>query len=246
MRAIIIDDEAHCRNTLDQQLKWSCPEVKVLRHCANGLSGIEAIKELSPELIFLDIEMPNMTGFEMLEQLDTIDCNLIFTTAYDEYALKAFNTHAIAYLLKPICEDDLLIAIQKVADRNSAKFTKATILSLFEEMRSSHNTCKVAFPTNEGLEFVDWKNIIRCEADSNYTKIFLASGEKYLISKTLKEVSEIIDQSTIFMRPHASHLVNMNYIKRYLKGVGGQLVMEDGSIIPVSRGKKGDMMNKIG
>ena len=245
LSAIIIDDEIHCRKTLDQQLKWTCPEVTVVSSCNGSKEGIEAIKKFQPDLVFLDIEMPEMNGFELLETLGTINFETIFTTAYDAYAVRAFNESAVAYLLKPIVEEDLRSAIDKVISKRGKDKTLDELLTLFRQLEKNGTTDKIAFPTIEGLEFVSRKNIIRCEADSNYTKIFIQGQRALLISKTLKDVSALINRPNIFLRPHASHLININYIKKYLKGVGGQIIMDDGTVIPVSKGRKDDFIQAL-
>jgi len=190
--------------------------------------------------IFLDIEMPRKNGFDLINELENIDFHIIFTTAYDEFALEAFKVNAAAYLLKPVTEIELTKIVNKIIAQPTSTFDQNKLIEIYNMLKSNNSIEKVAIPTQEGMEFVDPKNIIRCKAEGNYTKIHLISNESIFISKTLKQIAELINKS-YFIRPHASHLVNVHFIKKYLKGVGGQLVLEDGTIIPVSRHRKSDL-----
>ena len=245
IKAIIIDDESKCRSVLEKQLEWNCPNVNVISSMANPKKAIDAVNQLQPDLIFLDIEMPEMNGFEFLQQFDSIGFDVIFTTAYDEYALRAFQIYAAAYLLKPIDEEQLQSAVTQVTDRKPTPLNQETISLLFESMKHSGKTKKVAIPTSEGLEFIDREKIIRCQSSGNYTRIFIEQRQELLVSKTLKIIEDLLDDPLVFIRSHAAHLVNLNYVAKYLKGSGGQLVMDDGSVIPVSKSKKENIINSL-
>jgi len=239
-KAIIVDDEKHCRLSLKKMLEWYCPQVSVVSESKNADEGIKAIKEHTPDIVFLDIEMPRKNGFDLINEFDKVDFNIIFTTAYDEFALQAFKVNAAAYLLKPVSEKELTRTVNKIIEQPSSTFDQNKLMEIYEMLKLNNSIEKIAIPTLEGMEFVNPKDIIRCKAEGNYTKIHLISNESIFISKTLKQIAELINKS-YFIRPHASHLVNVHFIKKYLKGVGGQLVLEDGTIIPVSRHRKSDL-----
>ncbi|NNF33587.1 MAG: response regulator [Saprospiraceae bacterium] len=243
IRAIIIDDEDHCRSSLTTQLEWSCPQVEVIAEGKSADEGVELIKKHKPDLVFLDIEMPGGTGFDMIEMLPHVDFKLVFTTAFDEYALQAFKVNAIAYLLKPIDEDELIRTVEKVViEKND--IVEQKLEKLMQYLSSEHKSGKIAVPVSDGLQFITTDKIIRCEADGNYCTIHLLEGKKLVISKTLKHISDLIQQQN-FVRVHQSHIINMNYIKKYIRGKNGQIIMDDGSVIPVSRSKKDDFLEKF-
>ena len=237
IRAIIIDDERHCIETLHWQLEQYCPEVELVGECNSAEAGLQNIKEKKPDLIFLDIEMPRMNGFDMLESMEKIDFDIIFTTAYDQFAVKAFKVSAVDYLLKPIDKEELKHAIQKVTARKREPVNYDRLNLLFEQLNHSLVQKKIAVPTMEGLEFIETDNIIHCKSESNYTNIFLLSGKSILISKTLKEVEEMLSGSN-FYRIHHSHIINLNHIKKYVRGDGGYVVLINDEVINVSRSRK--------
>jgi two-component system, LytTR family, response regulator len=243
-KAIIIDDEAHCRRTLEILLKEYCPDVHLLESCNSAMAGIAAIKKHMPDLVFLDIEMPHMNGFEMLDQLHGINAQIVFTTSYDQYAIKAFRVSALDYLLKPITKEDLIQTIDKLK-RNFQHPVPQQLEVLFQKiLQPSSLVQKIALPTMEGLRMVEVSSIISCSSESNYTAFFLKKGEKLVVSRTMKEMEEILlDYS--FLRVHNSFLVNLNEIEKYMKGDGGYLLMSDGSTVGVSRNKKDDLLNRL-
>lgn len=248
LNAIIIDDELNALHVLDLQLKSYCPNVNILQLCEGGEEGIAAILSLKPDLIFLDIEMPIANGFDVIEATKHMTYKVIFTTAYDQFAIKAFKYSAIDYLLKPIDIEELIFAVDKVIRNDATDFYKKLDV-LYDQLRLSAQSKpkKMAVPVGEGFEMVAFQNIIRCESESNYTIIFLNDNRKAIITKTLKDVEELI-QDNSFYRVHNSHLINLNYVKRYFKNDGGYVVMEDGTKINISRYKKDefyDMMRKV-
>ena len=245
MRAIIVEDELLSRRTLQELIERHCPQVEILAMCKDGLEGKEAIWKEDPDIVFLDIEMPNMNGFEMLEQLDAINFDIIFTTAYDEFAVKAFKVSAMDYLLKPIDEEELVKAVKRVENKQKRTLSKEHVDILLTNIKSSDNQFeKIAIPSLEGLDFVDVKDILRCEADRNYTTIYTVTGETFLFSKTLKEFEKFLPVD-LFFRPHHSHLVNLQQIKKYIRGMGGEIVLNNGTHVPVSRSKKDALMRRI-
>jgi two-component system LytT family response regulator len=240
IRAIIVDDEDHCRSSLTKQLEWSCPQVEVIAQGKTAAEGRELVLKYQPDLVFLDIEMPGGSGFDMIKSLPTIPFKLVFTTAFDEYALQAFKVNAIAYLLKPIDEDELIKTIEKIQiEKNDVVGKK--LEKLMNYLSSENNTGKIALPVSDGLEFISTDKILRCEADGNYCTIYVNDGTKMIISKTLKYISDLIKQQK-FVRVHQSHIINMDYIKKYIRGKNGTIIMDDGSVIPVSRSKKDDFL----
>jgi two-component system, LytTR family, response regulator len=240
LKAIIVDDEPYCSETLEVLLQRYCPQVQVQAIYQNGIDALKAINTSAPDLVFLDVEMPRMNGFEMLQLLPSINFDLIFTTSYDQYALKAFRFSAIDYLLKPIDREELQNAIQRVK-RPIAQQLEV----LFQKMnRVSTPVGKIALPTMEGLWMITIDSIISCDSDSNYTIIRLKNKEKLVVSRTLKDVEELLEEHS-FVRVHHSYLVNLNEISKYVKGEGGYLVMSDGSSIDVSRSKKDVLLKKL-
>lgn len=246
LRAVIIDDERHCRETLCKLLEWADPTVSVLQSFGDPKRAIEFLNSEKVDIVFLDIEMPEINGFELLTKLKEINFDIVFTTAYDEFALKAFEVQALAYLLKPIGEEELTKVILLIKSKSPTRLDQDKILSLFENLKQSSSIKKVAFPTSEGLEFIRKENIIRCASDGNYTRVFIKGQNPLLISKTLKVVNELIDDEEQFVRPHASHLINLDYVAKYIKGSGGQLIMDDGFVVPVSKLKKSKLFDSFG
>jgi two-component system, LytTR family, response regulator len=244
IKTILIDDEMHCLKTLDILLKEYCPNVQVMQKCDSARAGIEAIKMLKPDLVFLDIEMPHMNGFEMLKHVPEISFALIFTTGYDQYAIKAFRFSALDYLLKPIDHQELKIAIEKVSRHLQHPLPQQLEILLQKVHAQSATINKIALPTMEGLEMIPVDTIISCESDRNYTIVLLKNKQKIVVSKILKEIEEmLIDFS--FLRVHHSYIVNLNEISKYIKGEGGYLLMSDGSSIDVSRSRKEVLLQKL-
>ena len=235
--AIIIDDEKTSRDTLQGLLNRYCKNVEVIDQADGYANGIESVKKHNPEVIFLDIQMPDGSGFQLLEQLGDVNFEVIFTTAYDQYAIKAIKYSALDYLLKPIIPDDLIDAVEKAEQRKTKSSTNTNIKVLLNNVSQSGESKKIVLSTAEKMHVIDIDDIIRCESDDYYTRFFFKDTKTLLISKTLKEHEELLGDR-YFMRPHKSHLVNLKYIKSYSKIDGGYIIMSDGSKIPVSRRKK--------
>ena len=244
IKAIIIDDEAHCRKTLGMLLKEYCPDVQVIDQCGDAEAGLAAIQKHKPHLVFLDIEMPNMNGFEMLEKLPEINFEIIFTTSYDQYAIKAIRFSALDYLLKPVDREELQRAVQKVSQRLQFPLPQQLEILLQKIHQPTSPIQRIALPTMEGLQMVAVNSIISCASDSNYTIFFLKNKQKLIVSRPLKEIEEMLEEYS-FLRVHNSYLVSLNEIDKYVKGEGGYLVMTDGSNIDVSRSKKDTLLNKL-
>ena len=245
VRVLIIDDEKHCCDNLQWQLKTYCPEIEVIAVCNNAEKGLQQIHHHQPQLIFLDVEMPGMTGFEMLGSLTEINFDIIFTTAFDQYAIRAIKFGALDYLIKPIDKDELLEAINKFLNRTQRDSLKQ-LSALLTHIRKSNDLSfqKIALPTLHGYELVPLNNIIFCESSSNYTDIHLNNGQHMLISRTLKDIEDLLDMQPFF-RVHNSYIVNLQYAIRYIKGEGGHLVLNNDISIPVSRNKKEELLKLI-
>lgn len=237
IKAIIVDDERNCIDMLVWLLDTYCPEVSVVALCDSAEMGLKNISKLKPDVVFLDIEMPKMNGFDMLEQIPEIDFQLVFTTAYDKFAIKAFKYAALNYLLKPIDPDDLTTTIQRLKEKTNTP-TKAQMEMLFQNMASRDMPIeRIALSISDGLVFVQTKDICYCHAESNYTYVVMADGKKILVAKTLKEIQETLSGKDFF-RVHNSYLVNLNHITKFVRGDGGYIVMPDQTQITIARSKK--------
>jgi two-component system LytT family response regulator len=244
LKAVIIDDEPYCCEILAAMLQSDCPDVEIADICNNAKDALTAIRKHSPDLVFLDVEMPKMNGFEMLEQLSTINFHLIFTTSYDQYALKAIRFSAIDYLLKPIDREELKKAVQKVKDRIQAPIPQQLEILMQKLKQPSAQINKIALPTMEGLQMIPVDSIISCESDDNYTTLQLKNRKKLLVTRSLKDMEEILEQHS-FIRVHRCYIVNLNEIEKYIKGEGGYLVMSDRTTIDVARNKKEVLLKKL-
>jgi len=243
LKAIIVDDEPYCCEALSILLEDN-QQVEVVACCHSASDALAAIQKKSPDLVFLDVEMPKMNGFEMLEQLPAVNFDLIFTTSYDKYALKAIRFSAIDYLLKPVDQEELLNAVQKVIRRSQKPIAQQLEILMQKINNPSKPINKIAMPTMEGLQMIPVDSIISCESDSNYTILHLKDKQKVIVSRTLKDIEEMLEDHS-FSRVHHSYMVNLNEIQKYIKGEGGYLLMSDGSTVDVSRSKKEILLKKL-
>lgn len=246
LKAIIIDDEKNSREKLQFLLRNYCGNlVEIVAICENGEEGLKAIEKHQPGLILLDVEMPSMTGFDMLKQIPKINFEIIFTTAHDHYAIKAIKFSALDYLLKPIDLDQLRESVTKAVEKHSHKNSTTQYDVFVENIKDNNRKLEnLSIPTSHGLVFVKVNDIIRCESSSNYTIFHLMNKEEVVATRTLKEYEELLEESG-FIRIHHSHLINKNHLKEYLKGAGGQVVMNDGTTLDVSRRKKEEVMDRL-
>ena len=245
IRSIIIDDEQHCIRALLNDLQKNCPSTEVVDTCHSGKEAIMSIKRNNPDLIFLDVEMPWMNGFEMLELLGDVNFSIIFTTAHDEFAAKAFRISAVDYLLKPIDANDLKAAVQKVEKKIDEGSSLKHISNLLRNMKQTGADQKIALPQREGYEFVDVSSIMYCHAEGAYTKVMIDGKKTMLISRTLGDVEELLPPE-IFQRIHHSSLVNVSYIAQFLRSDGGYVVLKNGEKLSVSKAKKEMLMTRLG
>jgi two-component system LytT family response regulator len=238
IKAVVIDDESDSRATLISYLKKYCDSIEIIGEANSVATGVEKLNEISPDVVFLDIQMPDGSGFDLLEQLPEINFRIIFVTAFDQYAIRAIKFSALDYLLKPIDPVQLIEAVNKLKEKEK----DYTIRKKYETLVNNKNSFeKIALPAFDGIIFVNIKNIVRCKADRNYTIFFMNTGEKILVTRTLKEYDEMLCDLN-FYRVHQSHLINLAYVKKYTKGEGGSITMEDGSEIYVARRRKGDLL----
>lgn len=246
IKAIIVDDEKNNRITLHKLIEKFCPQVEIIAECDSVDSVIETIDRNPTDVVFLDVEMPAKNGFDLLAHYD-YHCpfEVIFTTAYSHYAVKAFRFSALDYLLKPVDPEDLVRAVHRLAVKKSEE-TKNKQFELLEQRISNKDLAKkqLAISTLEGIYFASLDEIIHVDADSSYTKIYLTSGDMIMSSKPLKYFEELLEDYD-FVRVHQSHIINLKHIRRYVRGDGGQVIMTNGTEIEVSRRKKDDLLAKI-
>lgn len=243
--SLIIDDEQHCTDALAADIKKYCPGIEVLAVCNSAKEGILAIKKHKPQLIFLDIEMPWMNGFEMLEMLEAINFSIIFTTAYDKFAARAFRISAVDYLLKPVDSEDLKAAVRKAQEKIDSASGAVNIQNLLHNMRQPEQQQKIALPNREGYEFTRVDSILYCTAEGAYTKVYLTDKRSMLISRTLGDIEEMLPHD-IFIRIHHSTIVNLNAVTHYLRTDGGYVVMNTNEKLMVSKARKDALLQKLG
>lgn len=245
IRAILIDDEYNSLEALRMELELNCPDVEILETCQGPEAGLSAILRAKPDLVFLDIQMPGMNGFELLKSLDDVSFDVIFVTAFDTYSMQAIKVSAMDYLLKPVDGEELKKAVEKVKANQQLRQSKEQVDFLLTNLQSGNTGfSKIALPTIKGLDFLSVEEIMYCEADGNYTSIHTEQKETYVISRTLSEFEEMLSNK-MFFRTHKSYLVNLQHIKQYIKGSGGQLIMKDGTSVQVARARKEMLMELI-
>lgn len=245
LRAIIIDDEASSRNSLRQKLATHCPEVEIIGECQNGEEGIQCIGETGPDIVFLDVEMPRMNGFTMLQQLAKRDFEVIFTTAYDHYAVQAIRFSALDYLVKPVELPGLKEAVNAARQKRTQDTNNERLDTLLHNLVNEKNlNNRLVIPTYESLLFVELSNIIFLQAESNYTIIYLQNAPRIVVSKTLKDFEELLPH-TFFIRIHHSYIINKKRVVKYLKGEGGQVIMSDGQRLDVARRKRDEFLRAM-
>ena len=244
MKAIVVDDEPYACQALVTLLERHCPDISVEAVCHNGKQAMAAVRDHAPQLVFLDIEMPHMNGFELLEALAPVRFHVVFTTSYDQYAIKAIRFSALDYLLKPVYPGELKAAVQKAAERQSPFLPQQLDILLSKLQQPMSIVNRIALPTMEGLQLIPVDTILYCSASSNYTTLTLKDRQKLVVSRTLKEIEEMLDDYP-FLRVHHSCLVNLNEVKKYTRGEGGSLSMSDGSVVDVSRSRKEVLLKRL-
>ncbi|MBO7496181.1 MAG: response regulator transcription factor [Salinivirgaceae bacterium] len=243
VKVVIIDDENSGRNVIRQYLSLYCDDIEIIGEADSVKSGVELLSKESPDIVFLDIQMQDGTGFNLLEALPQRTFKVIFVTSFDQYALKAIKFSASDYILKPVDPDEFVEAVQNV-QAELAKQTPTKDERIDELLTNMNNFTKVGLPTNNGIQFVKVDDIVRCEADGPYTQFFMNNGEKIMVSKNLKIYEELFVDNK-FLRVHKSHLINTSYIDKYINGDGGSVIMADGSNVEVSRRKKDELLSMM-
>lgn len=246
IRALIIDDEAHCIQRLQTLImNHAADEVSVAGVYSSAEEGIKGIQQWRPDLVFLDVQMQDKTGFDLLRSLGEINFDIIFTTAYENYAVQAFKFSALDYLLKPVDPDDLLDAIRKSAGKKNREEEAAKLKVLLHNLHDLHGQSRrISVPTSKGFMFLQVSDIVRCQSHINYTTLILKDQQKITIARTLKEFEELLSGYSFF-RVHNSHLVNLNYVTGYHRAKGGYVVMADHSEIEVSSRRKDAFLKKL-
>jgi len=245
IKVVLLDDEKHCVESLAIQLKKFNDKVDVVALFTNPNEAFNYLTNNQVDLLFLDVEMPGMNGFDLLNKLEKPSFEVVFTTAYDKFAIKAFRISAFDYLLKPIAEDDLGRCINNFINANYRVGISEHIDKLMELLSSPKVIPnKIAIPASNGLEFVEYRNIVRIESDSNYSVLYLNDKTNIVVCRTLKEMEEMLEDFN-FIRIHHSHIINPDYLQKFLKQDGGYVVMNDGSVISVSRSRKESFLNKF-
>jgi two-component system, LytTR family, response regulator len=245
INAIIIDDETDGRETLTLAIEKYCTDITITGIYETPEQGLRAIRSSSPDLVFLDVQMPQMSGFDVLQQLSHIAFEVIFVTAYDQYAIKAIKFSALDYLLKPLDVDDLIHAIWRVKERLNTRSNAFTYQSMLNNIQlKSGKIEKLAVPTLEGIDFFDTDDIIYCKAEGSYTALFLKDQKSKLVSKNLKDFENLLSESG-FCRVHHSSLINLRHVQKYVKGEGGYVVLTGGHHVDISRRKREEFLSLL-
>ena len=243
LKALPIDDEPDCVHLLARELATHCPQVQVIGQTTRSEDGLRLIQTLQPDLVFLDIEMPRLNGFELLERVGEIFFQLIFVTAYNEYAVRAFRFSALDYLLKPLDVDELQAAVQKASRQQ--RIDQRQVQFLRHQLQHQHTVDKIAVPYQNGIVFLPLAEILYCEADNNYTRVIATQNRHFLLTRTLREVQQVLEERH-FMRIHRQYVINLDQIKLFVKGEGHYLVMTNGKSIPVARQQKEKLIQRGG
>ncbi len=241
IRTVLVDDEKNSLVILQKLLEKHVPEVEVVDTAQTVEQAVETIEKTRPDLVFLDINLPDGDGFEILEKIDYRDFGVIFVTAYDQYAIKAFEFAALHYILKPVEPQQLIEAINRYKETREEELTKK-IMALSSNLKQQPT--KLILPTSSGLHIIDLDDIIRCESSNNYTTFYLTSGKKIVVSKSIQTYEKLLKDSH-FCRIHNKHIVNLKFVKKYVRGRGGYVVLSNGEQIDVSEGRKKGFLEKL-
>lgn len=240
----MIDDEMISLQNLKQKLVEFCPDIEVAAIAQKPEEAIVLIRQHNPDVIFLDIEMPRMSGFRMLDEVNDLHFEIIFTTAYNHYAVDAIRAKAFDYLMKPVGIKDLQNCVERLMKHFAEKMEGRPDAPRIYHPPFKSQEEKISIPTNDGLEFIPVKSIVHIVSSSNYSKIFLSDGKNLFVTRLLGEFEEMLAPYNFF-RIHNSHLINLTYIKKYIRGEGGQVIMQNGEVIDVSRRKKDDFLKAL-
>ncbi|MCB0471627.1 MAG: response regulator transcription factor [Flavobacteriaceae bacterium] len=241
LKTVLVDDEINALEALEWKLNRYIEDIQIIK-CDTPQKAIQIIEKEKPDLVFLDIEMPEMDGFTMLQQLSNKNFDLIFTTAHDEFAIKAIKVSAIDYLLKPVDKDELIAAVEKVINSRKGNQLEEKLHSLFSNLNEKND--KISISADGKIYVLDRDQVVMLKSDKSYTTIYLDNNKSLMVSKTLKEVEKKFNFPEFF-RVHNSYLINMNHVKEYLKSMGGELVMSNGMSASISRNKKNELLEKL-
>lgn len=244
VRTLLIDDEKPARRALRTILEMRCPEVDIIGEADSVPTGLQAIRELQPDLVLLDIMLKDQTGFDLLKQLPEIDFKLIFITAHEDFAIRAFRYSALDYILKPVDSTELVAAIAKVREVLGVDDLRLRLSTLMENMAVREKPRKIALRSVERINIVDLHEIVRCASERNYTRFFLADGSSLLVSRTMKDYADLLEQSGFF-RVHHSHLINLEHLVAYEKADGGFVTLSDNSSVPVANRRKDQLLRYL-
>jgi len=241
---VIIDDEAKNIKLLQKMLEIHCPDIKILATDTDAKNGVQLIEQLQPQLVFLDIEMPHLNGFELLKKLEPADFEVIFVTAFSHYAVEAFEHRVTGYITKPVNTDKLVAAVNTAAKRIEAKNINKNLFSLLEQNTQKAEPEKIPLSTSNGLIFVKLSDIMYCESSGNYTNFYLCEDKKIMVSRQLGEYEKLLPE-TNFIRIHDKYIINLSYIKEYIKGSGGDVVLENGKELPLATRRKEEFLSRF-
>ena len=242
LNCIILDDEPGNVQLLKNMLQLHCPRLHILAAETDARKGISLVRELQPQLLFLDIEMPHLNGFETLKSLEPVSFEVIFVTAYSHYAVEAFDVQATGFLTKPVNSEKLVAVVQAAAQRIEQKAINKNLFSLLEQNTKSATPNKIPLSTSNGLVFVKVSDIMYCESSGNYTNFFLNNEGKIVVSRQLGEYEKLLPENE-FMRVHDKYIINLSFIREYIKGNGGEVILENGKEIPVASRRKEDFLS---
>jgi two-component system LytT family response regulator len=247
IKAVIVDDAPEARQSLSADIQRWCPEVEILDMAGSMKEGLTKLRQLSPDVVFLDIQLGDGDGFTLLEQLGDTDTQVIFTTGLDSEGIRAIKFSALDYLLKPVDPDELTAAVAKVKEFRKKQSISENIKLLAEHLNTGNNagSKRLALNSADKVQIVRVDEIIRCESERNYTTFFLKGGKQIVVTRTLKEYEELLEPLG-FVRVHHSHLINLEYLKEFIKADGGYTIMNDGAHVPVSVRKRDDLMKALG
>jgi two-component system LytT family response regulator len=246
IRTVLVDDEPRGLNTLKKLLQEYCPDIKIVAECPDAETAKEKIELLEPQLAFLDISLPRKNSFDLLAELDTINFEIIFVTAHNEYTLQAFHYSAVDYLMKPIDEDLLIDAVRRATRRIAVNSTNNNVAALLHNLQKSQTPqdMKLCIPSVKGFQVVDLKNILYCEASGSYTNFHFTDKHIVCSAKTIHEYEELLSDAG-FVRIHKSYLVNLLHVKEYIRGEGGTVLLSNGAEVEVSRRKKDFFISRM-
>jgi two-component system, LytTR family, response regulator len=244
IKTILVDDEANNLQYLQSLLKDNCPLLQVMETANTSADGLLMIEELQPQLVFMDVDMPGMNGFEVLKKLEPLSFEIIFVTAYNQYAMEAFEYNAVAYITKPIVTEKLVAAVEKAITKIEEKKYTEHIFSLLENVQQKSEHDKIALPTLQGLQFVKLNQICYVESSGNYSNFFLADNTKIMVSRQLGEYEKLLPADN-FVRIHDKHIINLTCIKEYIKGSGGEVILENGARLTVAARRKDELLSRF-